>query len=517
MAGDWTADDLADLLTPFAARLVDAHPPGCCSGSAALRRGPPAARGAQHGRRLAGEHPPPLRPVQRPVRAVPRRDDDLLVGAGSPTRQRRRSPTPSAARSTAARPGARRAGHARAGDRHRLGRAGDPGRAAGRAGDHAHHLGRAGPARRASGCAEAGRRRPRPRAAARLPRGAGQLRRGRQRRDDRGGRRAATGRPTSPPSTGCSRPAAGSGCRRSRCRTTGCSRRAATTPGSTSTSSRAGSSRRCRRSRSTWPRTRRCGWPSSAASGEHYARTLRALAGAASVALGRPWPRSASTSTFRRMWDFYLAYCEAGFRVGYLDVVQFSLARPMSTARSPRSSPGSSSASSARPCPSGSGRGTAARPGATDGPRRGASGTAGRCAACCGARRARPRPGVRRRRPRRRGRPRRRALPVLDAGEGRTGPPGASGSDARRSRPPGWRCGSARSAPGRGRPASEARLDGRLHTRRRDRAAIAHHYDLSNDFYAFLLDPQMAYSCGYWTQEPSPPTASPTPSATSST
>jgi cyclopropane-fatty-acyl-phospholipid synthase len=53
-------------------------------------------------------------------------------------------------------------------------------------------------------------------------------------------------------------------------------------------------------------------------------------------------------------------------------------------------------------------------------------------------------------------------------------------------------------------PASEARLDGRLHTRRRDRAAIAHHYDLSNDFYAFLLDPQMAYSCGYWTREQSP-------------
>jgi cyclopropane-fatty-acyl-phospholipid synthase len=33
-------------------------------------------------------------------------------------------------------------------------------------------------------------------------------------------------------------------------------------------------------------------------------------------------------STFRRMWEFYLAYCEAGFRVGYLDVFQFSLARP---------------------------------------------------------------------------------------------------------------------------------------------------------------------------------------------
>jgi cyclopropane-fatty-acyl-phospholipid synthase len=52
-------------------------------------------------------------------------------------------------------------------------------------------------------------------------------------------------------------------------------------------------------------------------------------------------------------------------------------------------------------------------------------------------------------------------------------------------------------------PTSEAQLSGGLHTRRRDRAAIAHHYDLSNDFYEFLLDPRMAYSCGYWTQEPS--------------
>jgi cyclopropane-fatty-acyl-phospholipid synthase len=31
--------------------------------------------------------------------------------------------------------------------------------------------------------------------------------------------------------------------------------------------------------------------------------------------------------TFRRMWEFYLAYCEAGFRVGYLDVYQLSLQR----------------------------------------------------------------------------------------------------------------------------------------------------------------------------------------------
>lgn len=32
--------------------------------------------------------------------------------------------------------------------------------------------------------------------------------------------------------------------------------------------------------------------------------------------------------TFRRMWEFYLAYCEAGFRTGYLDVFQLTMARP---------------------------------------------------------------------------------------------------------------------------------------------------------------------------------------------
>lgn len=50
-------------------------------------------------------------------------------------------------------------------------------------------------------------------------------------------------------------------------------------------------------------------------------------------------------------------------------------------------------------------------------------------------------------------------------------------------------------------PASQARLRGRLHTRLRDRQAISHHYDLSNDFYALVLDPHMAYSCGYWTSD----------------
>jgi cyclopropane-fatty-acyl-phospholipid synthase len=50
-------------------------------------------------------------------------------------------------------------------------------------------------------------------------------------------------------------------------------------------------------------------------------------------------------------------------------------------------------------------------------------------------------------------------------------------------------------------PASEAQLSGGLHTRRRDRAAIAHHYDLSNEFYELLLDDTMAYSSAYFTHE----------------
>ncbi|WP_432742567.1 cyclopropane-fatty-acyl-phospholipid synthase family protein [Streptomyces sp. JH002] len=51
-------------------------------------------------------------------------------------------------------------------------------------------------------------------------------------------------------------------------------------------------------------------------------------------------------------------------------------------------------------------------------------------------------------------------------------------------------------------PAGGARLRGIPHSRSRDRQAIAHHYDLSNDFYARLLDPSMAYSCGYWRGDP---------------
>ena len=51
-------------------------------------------------------------------------------------------------------------------------------------------------------------------------------------------------------------------------------------------------------------------------------------------------------------------------------------------------------------------------------------------------------------------------------------------------------------------PGLAADLKGRRHSRDRDKAAIAHHYDLSNEFYELLLDPSMAYSCGYFVDGP---------------
>ncbi|MFE5791056.1 class I SAM-dependent methyltransferase [Streptomyces sp. NPDC056503] len=49
-------------------------------------------------------------------------------------------------------------------------------------------------------------------------------------------------------------------------------------------------------------------------------------------------------------------------------------------------------------------------------------------------------------------------------------------------------------------PAEEARgRSGGRHSRRSDRQAISHHYDVGNDFYALVLGPSMVYSCAYWT------------------
>ncbi len=44
-------------------------------------------------------------------------------------------------------------------------------------------------------------------------------------------------------------------------------------------------------------------------------------------------------------------------------------------------------------------------------------------------------------------------------------------------------------------PREETRQRGVLHSRRRDAAAISHHYDVGNDFYRLVLGPSMTYSC----------------------
>jgi cyclopropane-fatty-acyl-phospholipid synthase len=47
-------------------------------------------------------------------------------------------------------------------------------------------------------------------------------------------------------------------------------------------------------------------------------------------------------------------------------------------------------------------------------------------------------------------------------------------------------------------PAIELRLRGQRHTISRDRAAVRHHYNVGNEFFALFLDRSMTYSCAYW-------------------
>ncbi|MGA5708549.1 class I SAM-dependent methyltransferase [Streptomyces cellulosae] len=52
-------------------------------------------------------------------------------------------------------------------------------------------------------------------------------------------------------------------------------------------------------------------------------------------------------------------------------------------------------------------------------------------------------------------------------------------------------------------PREEVRRPRRgLHTKRSDKRAISHHYDVGNEFYEIVLGPSMVYSCAYW---PAPP------------
>ncbi|MBT2551237.1 cyclopropane-fatty-acyl-phospholipid synthase family protein [Arthrobacter sp. ISL-65] len=52
-------------------------------------------------------------------------------------------------------------------------------------------------------------------------------------------------------------------------------------------------------------------------------------------------------------------------------------------------------------------------------------------------------------------------------------------------------------------PPEEAKVEkhGRRHSKKRDAAAISHHYDVGNDFYWLVLGPSMVYSCAVWSDE----------------
>jgi cyclopropane-fatty-acyl-phospholipid synthase len=50
-------------------------------------------------------------------------------------------------------------------------------------------------------------------------------------------------------------------------------------------------------------------------------------------------------------------------------------------------------------------------------------------------------------------------------------------------------------------PPEEAKPAGGRHTPARDKAAISHHYDISNDFYRLVLGPSMTYSCARFAEE----------------
>jgi cyclopropane-fatty-acyl-phospholipid synthase len=49
-------------------------------------------------------------------------------------------------------------------------------------------------------------------------------------------------------------------------------------------------------------------------------------------------------------------------------------------------------------------------------------------------------------------------------------------------------------------PAAELRPRGRRHSRERDRRAIAHHYDVSNEFFRLFLGESMTYSCAIFSR-----------------
>ena len=70
-------------------------------------------------------------------------------------------------------------------------------------------------------------------------------------------------------------------------------------------------------------------WVSHTTHGLDYAETLARW----SASFEESWPSMIDADgtfdeRFRRMWRYYLEYCEAGFRVGRLDGIQMLIERP---------------------------------------------------------------------------------------------------------------------------------------------------------------------------------------------
>ena len=49
-------------------------------------------------------------------------------------------------------------------------------------------------------------------------------------------------------------------------------------------------------------------------------------------------------------------------------------------------------------------------------------------------------------------------------------------------------------------PAAELKPEGRRHSPERDRRAVRHHYDVSNEYFALFLDESMTYSCAFFSR-----------------
>ena len=86
---------------------------------------------------------------------------------------------------------------------------------------------------------------------------------------------------------------------------------------------------------------------------------------------------------------------------------------------------------------------------------------------------------------------------VLELLDGYAMPP-PDGRDKARLATAAVRAGALRSVPRV--PAAELRPRGRRHSRERDRRAVAHHYDISNEFFALVLGESMTYSCAIFSR-----------------